>query len=104
MARLFALGLAVGRAVPLDHFAGNGLVLILFNLVGLGPQLGGHDSQALGGGEIEALTRDTDAIVRLSSEEFGGRSRQGTVLSTNSTVQGWYGSTGAGAPSGMSAA
>jgi hypothetical protein len=88
-ARLSALGFAVRRTVPVDDFTRDRPVFFLFfEFVGFGPQLGGHDSQALGGGEVEALTRDTDAIIRLASEKFGCWGRHGTLLFTGSTVQG----------------
>jgi len=76
--RLFAFGFAVGRTIPLDHFSWNCLVFIFFDLIGLGSQFGGHDSQALGGGEVETLTGDTDAIIRLAPQKLGSRGRHGT--------------------------
>jgi hypothetical protein len=77
--RLSVIGFAVGRTIPLNNGGWNCLVFVLFDLISLGPQLGGHDSQALGSGEVETLTRDTNAIVRLASEKIGSQGRHGNA-------------------------
>jgi hypothetical protein len=62
----------LGR-VPLDDARPPVLAFVLVHLGGLGVELGGHQAQTLGAREIEAASRDAEAVFGLATEELGGQ-------------------------------
>jgi hypothetical protein len=60
---------------------------VAVDLVGLGLELGGHQAQALGAGEIEAAPRDAEAVFSLATQELGSEHDQGNAWLWVSVVQ-----------------
>ena len=70
--RLSVIGL-LGGSVPLDGVGPAGLPGLLVHLGGLGVELCRHQPQSLGTGEIEAASRDAEAVFGLATQELRGQ-------------------------------
>ena len=63
----------LGGTVLLDAARPAVLAFVLVYLGGLGVELGSHKAQTLGAGEIEAASRDAEAVFGLATQELGGQ-------------------------------
>ena len=64
---------ALGGRVPLDGSCPAALAGLFVQLGGLGVEFRSHQPQSLGTGEIEAASRDTEAVVGLATQELRGQ-------------------------------
>ena len=63
----------LGGRVPLDDARPAVLPLVLVHFGGLGVDLDGHQAQTFCAGEIEAASRDAEAVFGLATQELRGQ-------------------------------
>src|SRR6476646_10562345 len=70
----------LGGRVPLDGARPAVPALVLVHFGGLGVELGRHQAQTLGAGEVEAASRDAEAVFGLATQELGGQHQSSGIF------------------------